>query len=111
MDYEELKGKKLKDEELTKLYVNTLQVYDDQLSIMELIITKSAESRKVLFPVRICTIEDIQAWSLWDSDLKLDLAQEIREYYIPDFSNWKDHDAFTAEFEKLLNDLRQSEKR
>jgi len=57
MDYEELKGKKLKDEELTKLYVNTLQVYDDQLSIMELIITKSAESRKVLVDLEKLMIE------------------------------------------------------
>jgi len=57
MDYEELKGKKLKDEELTKLYVNTLQVYDDQLSIMELIITKSAESRKVLMDLEKLMIE------------------------------------------------------
>jgi len=24
------------------------------------------------------------------------LAEEVRKYHIPDFSNWKDHDAFEA---------------
>jgi len=31
---------------------------------------------------------------------------EIREYYIPDFSEWKSHDLYQQEFEKLLRDLR-----
>jgi hypothetical protein len=30
----------------------------------------------------------------------------IREYFIPDFSNWKDHDAFESSFARLLKDLR-----
>jgi len=29
------------------------------------------------------------------------LAVEVREYYRPDFSNWKNHDVFEAEFAKL----------
>lgn len=38
-----------------------------------------------------------------------DLAVELRQYYIPDLSNWKDHDAFEAEFAKLLRDFRANE--
>jgi hypothetical protein len=38
-----------------------------------------------------------------------DLATEIREYYIPDFSEWKNHDFYVKEFEKLLRDLRTEE--
>jgi hypothetical protein len=34
---------------------------------------------------------------------------EIREYYIPDFSSWKEHDAYQREFGKLLRDLRTEE--
>ena len=30
---------------------------------------------------------------------------EVREYYIPDFSNWKNQDAFEAEFAKLQKAL------
>jgi hypothetical protein len=37
-----------------------------------------------------------------------DLAVEVREYFIPDFSHWKDHDAFEAAFARLLQDFRQS---
>jgi hypothetical protein len=33
----------------------------------------------------------------------------VREYFIPDFSNWKDHDSFEARFKRLLNDLRAAE--
>ena len=43
MDY-----KDLKDEELAKLYANTLQLYDDQLSVLEAVMVKTAESRSVL---------------------------------------------------------------
>jgi uncharacterized membrane protein YgcG len=34
-----------------------------------------------------------------------DSAREIREYFIPDFSNWKDHDAYKLAFDRLLADL------
>jgi hypothetical protein len=36
----------------------------------------------------------------------VDLAEEVRQYFIPDFSNWKDHDAFEASFARLLRDLK-----
>ena len=39
-----------------------------------------------------------------------DLAIELREYFIPDFSNWKEHDAFEAAFDRLLRDLKAEEK-
>jgi hypothetical protein len=32
-------------------------------------------------------------------------AREIREFHIPDFSNWKDHDAYKLAFDRLLDDL------
>jgi hypothetical protein len=28
-------------------------------------------------------------------------GMEVREYFIPDFSNWKDHDAFESAFARL----------
>jgi hypothetical protein len=28
------------------------------------------------------------------------------EFFIPDFSNWKDHDAFESAFARLLRDLK-----
>lgn len=67
------------------------------------------ENRKVLFPISLMPYDELRAWSLRDEDLGIDLAKEIREFYIPDFSNWKDHDSFQAAFERLLADLRNSE--
>jgi hypothetical protein len=41
-----------------------------------------------------------------DADSGKDLAVELRGYFIPDFSNWKDHDSFEATFARFLVDLR-----
>ena len=37
-----------------------------------------------------------------------DLAEEVRKYHIPDFSHWKNHDAFERAFARLEKDLRTS---
>jgi len=67
------------------------------------------EKRRKLFPIRLVNFETIQKWECFDADSGKGLAVELREYYIPDFSNWKDHDAFEREFAKLLRDLRATE--
>jgi hypothetical protein len=62
--------------------------------------------RQVLFPVRLVDFEAIRDWKLFDSDVGDDSACEIREYFIPDFSNWKDHDLYKSAFDRLLKDLK-----
>jgi len=37
--------------------------------------------------------ETLRDWTCFDADTGKDLAVEVREYFIPDFSNWKNHDA------------------
>jgi hypothetical protein len=64
------------------------------------------EKTRVLFPVRLVSFDAIRDWELFDADEGKDLATEIREYYIPDFSQWKNHDSYQKEFEHLLRDLR-----
>jgi len=68
------------------------------------------ENRRKLFPIRLVDFETIQNWECFDADSGKDLAAEVREYYIPDFSNWKDYDSFESEFAKLLSALRATEK-
>ena len=63
------------------------------------------ESRRVLFPIRLCTFDMLRDWECFDSDAGKDSAREIREYFIPDFSNWKNHDAYKLAFDRLLKDL------
>jgi hypothetical protein len=36
------------------------------------------------------------------------LAEAVRKYNIPDFSNWKNHAAFARAFARLEKDLRTS---
>ncbi|HTS36210.1 MAG TPA: hypothetical protein VMH04_11085 [Candidatus Solibacter sp.] len=65
-----------------------------------------AENKRVLFPVRLVSFDALRDWELVDADEGRDLAKEIREFYIPDFSEWKSHDLYVRELEKLLRDLR-----
>lgn len=69
------------------------------------------ENRRKLFPIRLVDYETLQAWECFDADTGEDLASEVRQYFIPDFSNWKEHDAFEKAFERLMRDLRDEEKR
>ena len=64
------------------------------------------EKRRVLFPVSIVFFTDIRMWESFYADEGIDLAEEIREYYIPDFSKWKDHDSYAKGFKKLLGGLK-----
>jgi hypothetical protein len=69
------------------------------------------EKRQVLFPISLVSFEKIRDWKNFDADTGKDSAREIREYFIPDFSNWKDHDSYQAAFERLVTDLKTEEKK
>lgn len=64
------------------------------------------EKRRVLFPIRLVDLESLRDWECFDADTGKDSAREIREYFIPDFSRWKDHDSYQAAFAGLLPDLK-----
>lgn len=63
------------------------------------------EKKRILFPIRVVDFDRIRQWKCFDADSGKDMAREIREYFLPDFVNWKDHDAFEAAFSRLLRDL------
>ena len=60
--------------------------------------------------LRPSPVRHSQAWKCFDADSGKDLAVEVREYFIPDFSDWKVHDAFEKAFDTLLRDLKAEEK-
>jgi len=64
------------------------------------------EKRQMLFPVRLVDFEHIKNWKCFDADTGKDSAREIREYFIPDFSTWKEHDSYQKAFTRLLHDLK-----
>ncbi len=67
------------------------------------------EKTRVLFPVRLVDFETIKNWTCFDADTGKDSAREIREYFIPNFSHWKDHDAYQRAFDRLLCDLKAAD--
>jgi len=102
-----------------------IRVYDKLLIVLsaaslksEWVMTELRKARKAerlsgkrkLFPVRLVDFDTLRDWECFDADSGKDLAVELREYFIPDFSNWKDHDQFEAAFSRLLKDLRAEER-
>jgi uncharacterized protein YjbI with pentapeptide repeats len=65
--------------------------------------------RRVLFPIRLAPFETLRDWECFDADTGKDSAREIREYFIPDFSNWKNHDSYQEAFQRLIGDLKASD--
>jgi uncharacterized protein YjbI with pentapeptide repeats len=67
------------------------------------------EKRQMLFPVSLrLSFEELKKWQAFDADIGRDSAKEIREYYIPDFTGWKDHDSYQKELNRLLRDLKKA---
>jgi hypothetical protein len=65
------------------------------------------EGRRKLFPIRLMGYEELEPWDSFYADLAEDVAQEIREYYIPDFTKWEeDPKSFEASFARLIRDLK-----
>jgi uncharacterized protein YjbI with pentapeptide repeats len=64
------------------------------------------QNRAVLFPIRLVSFDKVRAWKLFDADAGSDAGREVREYYIPDFSEWRDESKYRPEFERLVNALR-----
>jgi hypothetical protein len=60
----------------------------------------------MLFPVRLTDFQSLRNWQLVDADTGKDVAREIREYFIPDFSRWEtDEREYVKAFTRLLADL------
>jgi TIR domain len=68
------------------------------------------EKRRMLFPVMLkIGYKELTEWECFDADTGKDSAREIREYYIPDFSQWESPEKYNEEFEKLVRDLKKAE--
>jgi hypothetical protein len=63
------------------------------------------EKRQVLFPIRLVPFQKVRDWRCFDADTGKDSAREIREYFIPDFNNWKDQDSYQVAFQRLVKNL------
>jgi hypothetical protein len=57
----------------------------------------------------LVAFKDIRAWEQFNADLGEDTAKEVREFFLPDFSDWKNHDAYQQSFEKVLLALKNTD--
>lgn len=67
---------------------------------------EEVEKRRMLFPISLVEYDTVKRWQAFDADSGKDMGREVREYFIPDFTHWKDHDAYQKAFERLLRDLK-----
>jgi TIR domain len=98
-------GKKIHEQidEAIRLYDKLLLILSEASMNSEWVKTEIAKTRKrelrekrrMLFPMRLVAFETLQDWECFDSDTGKDSAKEIREYFVPDFSNWKGHDSLS----------------
>jgi uncharacterized protein YjbI with pentapeptide repeats len=65
-----------------------------------------ANNQRKFFPIALLPYNELKDWECIDPETGTDLAAEIREYYIPDFRNWKNHDSFEKAFAQLLEGLK-----
>jgi hypothetical protein len=114
---EEMKG----GQKLHEQIFSAIRVHDKLLLVLsehslrsEWVVTEIRRARKAerednrrkLFPIRLVAFDTIQKWECFDAENGKDLGVELREYFIPDFTDWKEHDAFEKAFERLLSDLK-----
>lgn len=114
-------GDKLLDqiERAIQLHDRLLLVLSDDSILSEWVMTEirrareaeRKEGRRKLFPITLTDFHTLKEWKCPDSKSGQDLAEEVRQYFIPDFSNWKKHDAFEQAFDRLLRDLKAEEDR
>jgi hypothetical protein len=113
-------GRKLHEQidEAIRVYDRLLLILSEHSMASEWVKTEIAharqkelnERRQVLFPISVVPFETIRNWKCFHADTGNDSAREIREYFIPDFSNWKDHDCYQAAFQRLVRDLKADER-
>ena len=109
-------GRKLHEQidEAIRLHDKLLLILSEQSMSSEWVKTEIVKARqrelkegkRVLFPVRLASWEALRNWESFDAEAGKNLADEIREYFIPDFSNWKDHDSYQMALGRLLTDLK-----
>ncbi len=61
------------------------------------------ERRQIIFPVTLASFERLRLWECFDADVGRDIAVELREYVIPDFSDWQDEQLFEARAKKVVS--------
>jgi uncharacterized protein YjbI with pentapeptide repeats len=65
---------------------------------------------QALFPIRLVSLEALRDWELIDPETGVDLAADVRGYFVPDFTEWDNRQRFEEQLVALLRDLRADTK-
>lgn len=114
-------GKKIHDQisEAIRIYDRLLLILSEASMSSRWVKTEIANAldkeqrtgRRVLFPVSLVPFDRVREWKQFNADIGLDVAREIREYYIPDFTGWDaNHSGYRVAFDKLLKGQKADEK-
>jgi hypothetical protein len=74
-------------------------------------VKEEQQKRQMLFPISLVPFDQIKEWKLFDADTGIDSAREVREYFVPDFSNWKDHESYAKASDLLMRSLKADSSR
>jgi hypothetical protein len=79
-----------------------------QTELASAIAREKRDRMQVLFPIGLVSIDVIRRWECVDADSGIDIARELRSYYIPDFSDWRNEEAFDTQLAKVVKALEGS---
>jgi uncharacterized protein YjbI with pentapeptide repeats len=112
-------GKKLFDQidQAIRMHDKTLLVLSEHSIHSQWVMTEIRRARRAeerdkrhkLFPIRLVSMDTLRDWECVDANTGQDLADEVREYFIPDFSDWENHASYEPAFDHLLRDLKAEE--
>lgn len=84
-----------------------MRLYDKFL----LVISKSSMGSdwvsSKLIPIRVVSYDKVRKWTCFNADTGKDMAVELREYFIPDFTHWKVESRFEQSIGQLLEAFRE----
>ncbi|WP_437277197.1 restriction endonuclease [Sorangium sp. So ce375] len=64
---------------------------------------------QVLFPIRLCPLEDLARWSAVDPVSGEDVAAVVRESLVADFAEWRDPSTFAEQLSRVITALRRAD--
>jgi uncharacterized protein YjbI with pentapeptide repeats len=100
---------RLYDKLLIVLSTNSLSSEWVKTELRKALKAETKDTPRKLFPIRLVDFDIITNWEYIDPVTGKNLGFEIRKYFIPDFSDWTDHDSFESSFQRLLKDLQAVE--
>lgn len=107
---EQIRGGQIQDRWLLVLSNSSMQSEWVAIKLRSILKEEKREGRRKLFPIKLADLDKIKDWSLVEEAIGMDSVVKLRSYDMPDFSNWKDFDAFEAAFKHLLKFIRAEAK-